>query len=278
MHSYVHFPTSTDAEAYNDATPPTLGSSNTILAYSDVCWGSQLGILVADGTLLPLFKFRSMNGGIIFKNGGPIGWLGNRQNCTPFSSCKAEIHAACATSKKVVNFLDLSRSVSNAGYVIPKFGSPTLLYNDYDACEKWLYNMTSKAAHHIELCENSICEWVQDKTLHVEHVSGKINPANIFTKEMRNGAHFRHVCDSFMFHLSDFLSDSILTVHHASQQPPTLVTPAAAQVSACGGSLGYFSALGSSSFFRTLENISHLCSAGRHLLRQAHGFVPAHIL
>jgi hypothetical protein len=137
--------------------------------------------------------------------------------------------------------------------------------------------MTSKAARHIELRVNSYREWVQDKTLQVEHVSGKINPADIFTEEMRDGAHFRCVRDSFMSHLSDFLSDSILAVHHASQRSPTFITPAAARVSACGGSSGYLSALGSSSFFRTLENISHLCSAGRHLLRWAHGFVPAHI-
>jgi hypothetical protein len=46
-------------------------------------------------------------------------------------------------------------------------------------------------AHHIELCKDSACEWVQDKTIAVQHVAGKINPANIFTKEMRNSAHFR---------------------------------------------------------------------------------------
>jgi hypothetical protein len=119
---------------------------------------------------------------------------------------------------------------------------------------------------------------VQVKTLQVEHVSGKINLADIFTKEMHDDAHFRCVHDLFVSNLSDFLSDSILAVHHTSQRPPNLVTPAAAQVSACGGLLSYFSALDSSSFFRTLENISHLCSAGWHLLWQANGFVPAHIL
>ncbi len=43
MHSYVHFPPSTNAEAYDDTVPPTLTSANTLLAYSDACWGSQLG-------------------------------------------------------------------------------------------------------------------------------------------------------------------------------------------------------------------------------------------
>jgi hypothetical protein len=53
--------------------------------------------------------------------------------------------------------------------------------------------MTSKAACHIELRENSVREWVQNKTINVQHISGKINPADIFTKEMRDGAHFRHL-------------------------------------------------------------------------------------
>jgi hypothetical protein len=176
MHSYIHFPPSTDAEAYDDAIPPKLGSSNTISAYSDACWGSQLGNSVADGTLLPLFKFCSMNGGIVFKNGGPLGWLGERQERTSLSSCEAEIRATNATSKKVVDFRNLSRSVSDAGYVIPDIDAPTIIYNDNEACVRWSYNMTSKAARHIELRENSVRKWVQNKTIDVEHVSGKINP------------------------------------------------------------------------------------------------------
>ena len=53
--------------------------------------------------------------------------------------------------------------------------------------------MTSKAACHIELRENSVRQWVQDKTLSVKDVAGKTNLANIFTKEMRDGAHFRRL-------------------------------------------------------------------------------------
>jgi hypothetical protein len=76
MHSFVHYPPSTDVEAYEDAILPTPTNSSTLLAYSDACWGLQIGSAVADDTLLPLFKFHSMNSGIVFKNGGPLGWLG----------------------------------------------------------------------------------------------------------------------------------------------------------------------------------------------------------
>jgi hypothetical protein len=236
MHSYVHYPPSSDTEAYVDALPPKLGNSNQLSAYSDACWGSQLGSSVADGTLLPLFKFRSMNGGIVFKDGGPLGWLGDRQEHTSLSSCETEIRATNATSKKVVDFRNLSRSVSDAGYSLPSLNAPTMIYNDNEACVRWSYNMTSKAARHIELRENSVREWVQDRTIDVAHVAGKINPADIFTKEMRDGAHFCRLRDSFMSRLSSFLNDSILKIHHTSQRSPNMVSPAAARVCVSDGS------------------------------------------
>jgi hypothetical protein len=50
--------------------------------------------------------------------------------------------------------------------------------------------MTTKQIRHMEMRENAICEWVQDAFLKIHHVPGWINPADIFTKEMRDGAHF----------------------------------------------------------------------------------------
>jgi hypothetical protein len=91
MHLYIHYPPSTNVEAYTDAIPPKLSNSNTILAYSNACWLSQIGNAVTEGTLLPLFKLQSMNSGIVFKNGGPIGWLGERQERTSLSSCEVKI-------------------------------------------------------------------------------------------------------------------------------------------------------------------------------------------
>ena len=41
-------------------------------------------------------------------------------------------------------------------------------------------------------------------------------------------------------------------------------------ISAVAGLLG-------AKLFHNLENISHLCSAGRHIFRRLHGFVPAHL-
>jgi hypothetical protein len=151
MHSFIHFPRSTNVEAYKDAVPPKPVNSSTLSAYSDACWGSQIGSAVANGTLLPLFKFRSMNGGIIFCNEIPVGWISECQECTSLCSCEAEIWATNATSKKVVNFCNLCQSISGSSNIHSNISQPTLLYNDNDACVRWSYNMTSKAACHIEL-------------------------------------------------------------------------------------------------------------------------------
>ncbi len=131
-----------------------------------------------------------MSGGIIFWNGGPVGWLGERQDCMSLSSCEAEIHATNATSKKVVDFHNICQSMVDSGHNLQDIVSPTLLFNDKDPCVEWLYNMTSKVARHIELWENSVREWVQSKLLSIKHISGKLNPSDIFTKEIQDGTHF----------------------------------------------------------------------------------------
>ena len=160
MHCYVHFPSSTDVEACSDTIPPTPATSSTLSSYSDACWESQIESAVADGTLLPLFKFRSMSGGIVFQCGGPLGWLYEHPDCTSLSSCKFKIHTTNATSKQVLDFHHLCTSMCEAGHSLPDATQPTLLYNDNDACVKWSHNMTSKAARHIKLRENSVREWV----------------------------------------------------------------------------------------------------------------------
>jgi hypothetical protein len=91
IHTFVHFPDSSDVEAYTDTKPPAPTHSSPLTSYSDACWGSQIGSAVRGGTLLPLFRARSMSGGIVFHQGGPIAWILVHQEQTSLSSCKAEI-------------------------------------------------------------------------------------------------------------------------------------------------------------------------------------------
>jgi hypothetical protein len=104
-----------------------------------------------------------------------------------------------------INMRSIILHLSACGYPIDEASSPTPIYNDIEACTKWCHNMTSKSNHHIELQENVTRGWVDKDAITVSQVSGKSNPANIFTKEMRGGANFRRLWDSFMCRGSDFL-------------------------------------------------------------------------
>ncbi len=198
LHSYMSYPHKSGTEAYVDAVPPDTGSHHCLSTYSDACWGSQLGNAVWEGLQLPLFKFRSMSGAIVMRSGGPISWKAERQERKSLSSCEAKIRATNTGLRLTVNTRNMISSLSSLGYPINDADSPTPLYNDNNACVKWCHNMTTKGNCHIKNRENSIWEWVADGTLTILHVCGKTNIADIFTKEMRDAANFRCLCDAFM--------------------------------------------------------------------------------
>ncbi len=107
----------------------------------------------------------------------------NCQERTALSSCEDGILVTSATSKKVVDLRNLCRSLSASGVNLMDIHAPTVLHNNNEVCVWWSCNMTSKLARHIELRDNLVREWVQDKTIAVKNVTGKIGWADIFTKE-----------------------------------------------------------------------------------------------
>jgi hypothetical protein len=173
---------------------------------------------------------------------------------------------------------NLAKSVRNSGFAIPDTTTASPLYNDNKSCVRWSHNMTTKQICHMEMRENAVPEWVQDSYLQILHVPHRINPADIFTKEMRDGAHFWRLQDSFMCPLYDFLQQSLLNIHLSRQQAkPHLrqVVPSAASSCAFTSRGLYLLALCSSPLSSTLEAISHLSSAGRHIIRSLHPVVPS---
>ena len=173
----------------------------------------------------------------------------------------------------------MASGLAASGVSIADLDGSSAIYNDNEACVAWSHNMTSKAVRHMELRENSIREWVQDGSISVSHVSGKCNPADIFTKEMKDGAQFRRLRDSFISRLSSFRNQSLLEVYHRqlatpSSQAPSSILPAAATTSSYRDSSSLLSVINHSSLFRTPTNISHLSSAGRHIISSRYGAVP----
>eukprot|EP00956_Cyclotella_meneghiniana_P030923 scaffold79637_cov24-Cyclotella_meneghiniana.AAC.1 len=193
IQAFNHFPSHHDKEAYTDATPPSPGDVQRLTSFSDACWGGQFGNAVPEGTPLELFKFRSISGFVICRSGGPISWKSIRQNRTSLSSCEAEIVATneCMTELEHIRHRAIDLHMPDANDKIT-------VYNDNDACVQWSASVTNKGTKHMNLKENYVREAHQLGLAEVKHIPGVINASDLFTKELRDAAHFRRCRDSMM--------------------------------------------------------------------------------
>ena len=74
----------------------------------------------------------------------------------------------------------------------------TTIYNDNKACVQWSKCTTTKGLRHIQMKENRVRENILSKFVSISHVDGKVNLADIFTKEMKDTSHFIALRDLFM--------------------------------------------------------------------------------
>jgi len=197
--AFVHFPFHHDLEAYKDALPPTAAEHQHLTAYSDACWGSQLGSSLSPGTEINMFKLRSMSGYIVIRTGGPISWAAVRQERTSQSSCEAEVRATDECIKEVLSVRFRTQDIG-----LTDHSTPTAVFNDNQACVDWCKTTTTTGMKHITLRENAIRESVHDGDLTIHHISGKLNCSDIFTKEIKDVSHFCLLRDSFMIAQSTF--------------------------------------------------------------------------
>jgi len=196
---YVHFPFHHDIEAYSDALPPTAAEKQELTAYSDACWGSQLGGSTLMGEEIEMFKLRSMSGYIVIRAGGPIAWASVRQERTSRSSCEAEVRATDECAKELLSVRTRGGDIGLSDSL-----SPTMIYNDNQGCVDWCKTTTTSGMKHINLRDNAVRESVHLGELSIHHIAGKLNCADIFTKELKDSSHFCLLRDSFMMSRSGF--------------------------------------------------------------------------
>jgi hypothetical protein len=146
---------------------------------------------------------------------------------TSQSSCEAEIRATNEGGKSTMGIRLTPADLRRQGYPVSDDLEATDVFNDNEACVQWSHNVNCKNIRRMELKENSIREWVQDKSLTIKFVKGKDNPADIFTKEMRDGAHFRRLRDSFMSRLHSFTMASNLATYRDSHRSSSTINASA---------------------------------------------------
>jgi len=160
--------------------------SPTVLSMADANWGPQDASMKSSGTELPLFVSRSMSAYFVDLF-GPIHWISKRQAVTAGSSAEAEIYA---TNECVKFLLELAQLLDFLGVWQQFMPGTQTIFNDNNACVNWSKHCTTKGLWHIQMRENLVRENVENQFVSVEHIGGKVNLADLFTKEMRDTTHF----------------------------------------------------------------------------------------
>ena len=206
--------------------PPCPADCHRLSAYCDACWGGQFGNSVENGTALELFKYRSLSGFLVCRCGGPIAWKSVRQEQTSLSSCEAEI---IATNECTMALEGLKHQATDMGLVDAK--DTTDIFNDNQGCVDWSAAFTTKGIKHLNLRENRVRESQQAGCTRVKHIAGKLNPSDIFTKEIKDAAHFRNLRDTFMVSLNNFNAHGHAVPSHVKEfrVPPHYVAAVSSQ-------------------------------------------------
>ena len=164
-----------------------------IMGLCDANWGpqDQSKPRPNESRTTPLFTNRSLSGFLIYFS-GPLHWVSKRQTVTARSSAESEIYATDECTKCL---LQLHHIVEGLGLTDELMKPPTIIYNDNAACVAWSRNSTTKGLRHIQIRENAVCESVQNNFIRVEHIAGKLNLSDMFTKEDKDTLHFLTIRD-----------------------------------------------------------------------------------
>jgi len=126
---------------------------------------------------------------------GPLHWMSKRQTVTAGSSAEAEIYAMDECVKFLLEIVQLFEFLHIKDIFMP---TTSIIYNDNQACINWSKRTTTKGLRHIQMKENRVQENISSNFVQTHHVNGKVNLANLFTKEMKDTSHFVELQDIMM--------------------------------------------------------------------------------
>jgi hypothetical protein len=166
------------------------------MSMADANWGPQDASQSKSSMELPLFTSGSMSAFYIDLL-GPLHWMSKHQKVTVGSSAEAEIYATDECVKFLLELVQVMEFLDVKHIFMPDVN---VVYNDNQACVTWSKQCTSKGLWHIQMKENRVRENIISAFVTIHHIEGKVNLADIFTKEMRDTSHFVELRDLFMCH------------------------------------------------------------------------------
>ena len=179
LHAYVHFPP----------------QDTQLAAFCDANWGpmdASQPKSSAPPVEQPMTSLRSLSGWLVFNAGSPIAWGCARQKNTAQSSGQAEVHSINETTKILLEMRLLFRDIN-----LP-LTTPTPIKNDNQGAVLWAKGTTTKKMRWVDIRENLIRENIVNKNITISHIPGRMNLADLFTKEFRDVNLFLSLRNSFM--------------------------------------------------------------------------------
>ena len=179
LESYVNFPM----------------DPSKMIPFADSNWGPQDASQPNEKNMreVSIDETKSICGHVIFMAGGPLLWKSHKEKRNSHSSCEAEVKATDECTKSVQWFRNVLDDLS----LLPP--APTKIWNDNQGAVNWANTTSHKAMRHVNIRESCVREAIHVfKEVQVDHIEGKRNMADIFTKEHKSDETFLDIRDCLM--------------------------------------------------------------------------------
>ena len=107
------------------------------------------------------------------------------------------------------------------------------VYNDNKACIDWSDSAANKCMKHMNLKKKFVYKAHHKYMAKVTYISSIINASDIFTKELRDGAHFLWCHDTICFTYKFQALQSCCSQPHATQARPSILLQFISHVTTC---------------------------------------------
>ena len=177
-----------------DATP-CLGVHDRLDTYTDSNWGPQDASRPKPGETRTDAEMYSLIGALVTYMGGPLIWSSERELRASRSVCESEIKGMDAGTRHILGLRHLLADLD-----VPHLTAPTpVIYTDNQGGVKWAHSPAiTKKLRHVNLKEVAVRDSIRCGEISLYHMPGKLNPADIFTKELKDIAHFKRVRAALM--------------------------------------------------------------------------------
>ena len=181
-----------------------------LLLFTDSNWGPQDASSPKpnETRTVEMEELKSIQGFYITRMGGPLLWGVQREQRGSRSSCIAEIKAIDQGIRGIQYLRHLMRQLG-----LPDINFPTPLMNDNQGSIDWIASgcKPTKKMRHENLAELGITEAKKYNEITFHWMAGKTNPADIFTKEDNDVAHYCGLRDLMVVSREQFWNPDSLT-------------------------------------------------------------------